>query len=160
VYVPTLAHQIHLYNMRAAVEKINFIGFAVGNPCTHPDECYTPYNNYAGNSPYFFQQLNDHGFFSFTQWDQYQSLQCGASTANFNSQQCVDIENLINDAFDYNNIYDIYRYCYIKDGQKQKLGRSQGSQRRRVRNLQSSTPSQQFLYDCSESYGADAFFNN
>lgn len=47
VYIPTLAHQINLYNADASSDKkINLKGIMIGNGCTDPTECIDNDNNW------------------------------------------------------------------------------------------------------------------
>lgn len=113
-YVPFFAIMIDYYNNNAStITKINFQGWAVGNGCTHPDECVSLKLKFKGwNSSYAYDFYWGQGKYSPEVRVQYEK-EC---LVNPGSQKCQDIMSVISKQIDTDNlnVYDVYEFCYTE----------------------------------------------
>ena len=85
VYVPFLAMAIHQHNQHPdTFIKINLKGFIVGNPCTHPEECYLAGS--SGTSMFQYEFLYKHSYYTEEQYSRLKSL----CTMGFHTDACRD----------------------------------------------------------------------
>ena len=83
-----LAKEIIEFNSGSQDLKINLRGFLLGNPCTHPYECYTSYHY----SRFFTEMLYTHGFLEKDVWDKYQN-ECILDEER--SASCINLQKYI-----------------------------------------------------------------
>ena len=106
IYVPTLALKILKNNEDAEFYRINLRGIMVGNPCTHPDECY----NHKYYSKYVYKYLYEKGWIDEDIYATYRS----ACLMNWESETCLAQQKALYDLFRSTgaDIYNIYGKCF------------------------------------------------
>lgn len=114
-YVPFLALAIDTYNNNQLNinNKINFKGWAVGNACTHPDECVGLKMKFKTNSSsYAYDFYWGQGKYSPESRKTYENV----CLKNPGSQACRNIQNNIQNEINstYLNVYDVYETCFVQ----------------------------------------------